>query len=94
MIYAISDLSRCNGNGSEEYVDAMHRAMRQAIGTPNRGLTLAPTAVWDGNPNFEFTIHETAEASINHTKIQGKVWVDTRFFLNNAPISKKSKVQG
>jgi hypothetical protein len=71
MINALRDLSRYNGNGSEEHVDAMHRAMRYAIGTPNRGLNLAPTAVWDGNPNFEFTIHGTADASYKPYKDSG-----------------------
>jgi hypothetical protein len=93
MNNATRDLSRYNGNGSEEHIDAMHRAMRYAIGTPKRGLVLAPTAVWDGNPNFEFTIHGTADASYKPYKDSGQSVGGHAVFLNDAPISEKSKVQ-
>jgi hypothetical protein len=63
MANALLDLSRCNTNGSEEHINAMHRAMRYAVTTPNRGLTLAPTGIWDGDPTFEFVISGTADAS-------------------------------
>ena len=52
MANAVRNLSRYNGDGSEDHIHAMHRAMRYALGTPRRGLTLAPTAVWDGDPNL------------------------------------------
>jgi hypothetical protein len=71
----------------------MYRAMRYAIGTPNRGLVLAPTAVWDGSPNFGFTIRGTADASYKPYKDSGQSVGGHAVFLNDAPISEKSKVQ-
>jgi hypothetical protein len=93
MNNAVRDLSRYNGDGSEEHVDAMHRAMPYAIGTPNRGLVLAPNAVWDGNPSFEFSIHGTADASYKPYKDSGQSVGGHAVFLNDAPISESSKVQ-
>jgi hypothetical protein len=50
MANAVSYLLRYNTNGSEEHIDAMHRAMRFAVSTPIRGLNLSPVGEWDGNP--------------------------------------------
>jgi hypothetical protein len=50
MANAVRDLSRYNTNGSEEHIDAMHRAMRYAVSTPIRRLKLSPVGEWDGNP--------------------------------------------
>jgi hypothetical protein len=90
---ALRDLSRYNTNGSEEHITAMHRAMNYVVSTPNRGLLLAPTTTWDGNPEFEFEISGVADASY-------KPYLDTALsvgghgvFLNGAPISEKSKIQ-
>jgi hypothetical protein len=93
MANAIRDLSRYNTNGSEEHIEAMHRAMRYATSTPNRGLTLSPTGEWDGNPEYLFEIKGYADASYKPyhdtaASVGGHV-----VFLQNAPISEKSKVQ-
>jgi hypothetical protein len=93
MANAVRDLSRYNGDGSEEHIYAMHRAMRYALGTPKRGLTLAPTAVWDGNPDFEFIIHGTADASYKPYNDSGASVGGHAVFLHDAPISEKIKVQ-
>jgi hypothetical protein len=71
----------------------MHKAMRLAIRTPNRGLVLVPTVVWDGNPNFEFTIHGSADASYKPYKDSGQSVGCHAAFLDDAPISEKSKNQ-
>jgi hypothetical protein len=63
MANALRDLSSYNTNCSEEHINAMHRAMRYAVTTQQRGLTLAPTGIWDGDPTFEFVISGTADAS-------------------------------
>jgi hypothetical protein len=90
---ALRDLSRYNTNGSEKHITAMHRVLAYVVSTPNRGLVLAPTTTWDGNPEFEFEISGVADASY-------KPYLDTALsvgghgvFLNGAPISEKSKIQ-
>ena len=87
------DLSRYNTNGSEEHIDAMHRAMRYAVNTPNGGLTLAPNAIWDGYPDFEFEIEGWAGASYKPYHDTDKSVGGHAVFLNDAPIAEKTKVQ-
>lgn len=93
MANAVRDLSRYNTNGSEDHINAMHRAMRYAMSTPNRGLTLAPSAVWDGDPAYEFKIHGAADASYKPYEDAGPSVSGFAVFLEGAPISEKSNVQ-
>jgi hypothetical protein len=90
---ALRDFTRYNTNGSEEHISAMHRAMKYVVSTPSRGLLLAPTAQWDGNPEFEFELSGVADASY-------KPYHDTALsvgghavFMNGAPLAEKSKIQ-
>jgi glycerophosphoryl diester phosphodiesterase len=59
MANALRDLTRYNKNCSEAHIEAMHRAMRYATATPNRGLLLAPSGMWDGNPTLHLTYVDT-----------------------------------
>ena len=93
MANAVRDLSRYNSNAAENHISAMHRAMRYAMSTPNRGLTLAPTGTWDGNPEFEFTITGFGDASYKPYLDTDKSVGGHCVFLNDAPISEKSNVQ-
>jgi hypothetical protein len=93
MVNALRDLSRYNTNGSEEHIHAMHRTMRYAITTPNRGLTLAPTGIWDGDPTFEFTIAGAADASYKPYHDTAASVGGHAVFLQGAPIAEKSKIQ-
>jgi hypothetical protein len=63
MANALRDLSRYNTNCSEAHIEAMHRAMRYATATPNRGLLLAPSGMWDGDPTYAFNLCGYADAS-------------------------------
>jgi hypothetical protein len=92
MANALRDLSRYNTNGSE-HINAMHRAMRYATTTPNRGLTLAPTGIWDGDPTFEFTITGAADASYKPYHDTAASVGGHAVFLQGAPIAEKSKIQ-
>jgi hypothetical protein len=93
MANALRDLSRYNTNGSEEHINAMHRAMRYAINTPQRGLTLAPTGNWDGDPTYQFTITGTADASYKPYHDTATSVGGHAVFLQGAPIAEKSKIQ-
>jgi hypothetical protein len=93
MANAVRDLARHYTNGTEEHVDAMHRAMRYAVATPERGLKLSPIGNWNGNPEWLFEIKGYADASYKTyqdktTSVGGHV-----VFLQNAPIAEKSRVQ-
>ena len=92
MNNAVRDLSRYNSNGSEEHIQAMHQAMRYALSTPERGLTLAPTAEWNGSPEFEFTIWGAADASYRPYNDTDRSVGGHAVFLNDAPIAEKSSI--
>jgi hypothetical protein len=93
MANAIRDLSRYNTNNTITHVEAMHRAMRYAVASPNRGLTLAPTGTWNGDPNFLFTIRGFADASYKPYQDTTTSVGGHAVFLQAAPILEKSKVQ-
>jgi hypothetical protein len=84
---ALRDLSRYNTNTTSAHIDAIHRAMRYAINTPRRGLTLAPKDDWDGNPEFKFRINGYADASFKPYQDATTVWEVMLYF------SEKTKVQ-
>jgi hypothetical protein len=89
----LRDLSRYNTNCSEDHIDAMHRAMRYATTTMSRGLTLAPDAEWNGDPEYEFTIKGYADASYKPYHDTTASLGGHAVFLQKAPIAEKSKVQ-
>jgi hypothetical protein len=70
MANALRDLSRYNTNGSEEHLNAMHRAMKYAIAKPNRGLTLAPDGIWNENPNSSSPLLAQRTPVTNHITTQ------------------------
>jgi len=92
MNNAVRDLSRYNSNGSEEHIQAIHRAMCYALSTPERGLTLAPTAEWNGSPEFEFTIWGAADASYRPYNDTDRSVGGHAVFLIDALIAEKSSI--
>jgi hypothetical protein len=86
-------LFRYNTNGSEDHINAMHRAMRYAMSKPNRGLTLSPSSTWDGNPSYKFKIRGAADASYKPYEDSGPSVSGFAIFLEDAPISERSTIQ-
>jgi hypothetical protein len=93
MANVLRDLSRYNTNGSVEHLNAIHRAMKYNIATPNRGLTLAPDGMWNGDSRFEFNIVGAADASYKPYHDRALSVGGYAIFLQNAPIFEKSKIQ-
>jgi hypothetical protein len=93
MANSVRDLSRFNTNSSEEHMTALHRAMRYATTTPKRGVTLAPNGEWSGDPAYEFHITGMADASYKPYEDTAASVGGHAVFLNNAPITEKSKIQ-
>jgi hypothetical protein len=93
MANALRDLTRYNTNTSEVHIEMMHRAVRYATATPNRGLLLAPSGTWHGNPQYAFKLCRYADASYkpyhdSALSVGGHV-----VFLQDAPRCEKSKQQ-
>jgi hypothetical protein len=93
MTNAIRDLSRYNANGSEQHIQAMHRAMRYALSTPKRGLTLSPSGTWNGDPAYKFKIRGAADASYKPYEDDGPSVSGFAVFMEDAPITEKSNIQ-
>jgi hypothetical protein len=93
MANALRDLSRYNTNSSEEHGEAMHRAMRYAVTTPERGVQLAPKGKWDGKPSYKFIVKGFADASYKPYHDTALSVSGSAVFLQDAPIVEKSKVQ-
>jgi hypothetical protein len=70
----------------------MHRAMRYAVSTPNRGLTLAPEGKY-GDPPLQFTIAGVADASYKPYDDTAASVGGHAVFVYNAPIAEKSMIQ-
>jgi hypothetical protein len=90
---AVRDLARHMVAPNQGHYDAMMRTMAYVVGTPERGLTLAPDKQWDGSKDFEFEI--TGESDSDYAKC-----LDTRksisgiaVFLNKAPVVFRSATQ-
>jgi hypothetical protein len=93
MANVVRDLTRYNTNSSEKHMEAMHRAMRYATATPNRGLLLAPSGSWNGNPQYAFQQCGCADASYKPYHHASLSVGGHAVFLHDAPICEKSKIQ-
>ena len=93
MLNSLRELSRMMSGATAGHMNAMLRAMKYCVATPNRGIELRPNEVWDGSPDFEFTI--TGRSDSDYAKD-----LDTRrsvsgysSFLCGAPVTMKSQTQ-
>jgi hypothetical protein len=71
----------------------MKRVMKYCVETPNRGLFLKPDDVWDGDPNFEFTISGQADSDYAKNPDTKRSVSGFATFLNKAPVTQKSRMQ-
>ena len=76
--------------GHEESVKYLARYM---VGTPNRGLVLAPQRVWDGDMNFEFVLSGRSDSDYAACKDDRRSVTGSRVFLENAPVAFRSNTQ-
>jgi hypothetical protein len=87
---AVRELTRGMTQATDEAYKSMQRVMKHCVETPNRGLLLAPTGSWSGDPNDELIIKgmsNTTYASDHDTRrnVMGRTT-----FLNDAPVIVKS----
>lgn len=86
---AVRELTKFAGVASKKHMDAMKRVMRYMLDTPNRGLLLQPTARWNGDRNFEFTIRGRSDADWAKDPDTRRSVSGYTTFLEDAPVAFK-----
>eukprot|EP00984_Skeletonema_dohrnii_P034690 scaffold33638_cov142-Skeletonema_dohrnii-CCMP3373.AAC.8 len=89
----IRDLSRHMSAPRQAHMVAMYSAMKYIVATRNRGWTLSPTDVWNGDRNFPFRISGRADSDYAVNPDDRRSISGGRTFLNECPIIAKSATQ-
>ena len=53
VLNATRECSKLTSQATKTSTAAMKRTMKYCVSTPNRGLFLKPTGIWDGTREFE-----------------------------------------
>ena len=90
---AVRELSRFGSAPSEAHIKAMHRAMENCKGTPNRGWNLEPERKWDRkDKSFEFCVHGLADSDYAKCPSTRRSVSGYDAFLGGAAVSVKSSM--
>ena len=74
-------------------MDAIKHLARYMVGTPNRGLVLAPKRVWSGDMDFKFRISGRSDSDYAACKDDRRSVTGSRVFLDGAPVAFRSNTQ-
>ena len=77
----------------EAYRKALQTLMRHVVATKNRELVLSPDTLWDGSKKFKFKIHGRSDSDFSGNKDDRRSISGGRVFVNNNPVSFRSKTQ-
>jgi hypothetical protein len=91
ILNSVRELYRAMSGASMSHLQAMKRVMKYCVSTPERGLFLKPTGIWDGGADFEFIINvkSDSEYAKDETRKSVNGWA---VWLNDAPITFRSKM--
>ena len=93
VLNRVRELSRFMTSPKKSHMKAMLRCMRYIVDTPDRGLLLKPTRMWDGKDKaFQFKISGMADADYATDK-ETRRSVSGCTFLEGALVSAKSRMQ-
>jgi hypothetical protein len=87
ILNATREVSQFMSNANHAHLQAMHRILEYCVGTPERGLLLAPKGMWDGkDKDYPLIIHGKCDAE--HAKCQEmrKSVGGHVVYLNEAPV--------
>jgi len=90
---SVRELSRFMKGNTMAHTSRMYRTMKYCLGKPSRGLTLKPSVVWNGDPNFEFVIRGKADSNYATCPDTRKSVSGYSTFLCDAPVTMKSGMQ-
>lgn len=86
---AVRELCKFAGRASSKHMQALKRAMRYMLDTPNRGLLLKPNGKWNGDPNYEFVIHGRSDADYAKDPDTRRSVTGCTTFLEDAPVANR-----
>ena len=85
--------SRVMSNPQVGQMDSVKYMARYIVGTPNRGLVLAPKRLWDGDMSFEFELHGRSDSDYASCKDDRRSVTGSRVFMEGAPVAFRSNTQ-
>jgi hypothetical protein len=95
ILNAVQELSRFMTGAAKAHVKAMYRVMNYCLDTPKCGLVLQPKRhCADGGKDFEFEISGLADSDYAKDPEPRRSVSGYASFLEGAPITRKSKMQG
>ena len=89
----VRDLARHMTSASQVHYDAMIYLMRYCTATPDRGLLLSPTRVWNGNKNFKFRVRGRSDSNCATDPETRRSITGTVVYLEDSPVMFKSSTQ-
>jgi hypothetical protein len=89
----VQELSHHMEVAAPVHLKSMLRVLKYCVSTPDRGLTLKPNRTSDGKKDFEFIVKGLSDANYAADPSSGQSVSGYSVFLENAPISMKSKQQ-
>ena len=72
---------------------AMFHLLRHILATPLRGLVLAPDTIWNGDREFEFTVHGRSDSDYAGNTDDRRSVSGGRVFVNESPTCFRSSTQ-
>lgn len=72
---------------------ALEHLMRYLVSTKNRGLVIAPSRVWNCEPDFEFRIHGRSDSDYATNPDDRRSVSGSRVFVEDAPVIFRSAMQ-
>jgi hypothetical protein len=87
VLNATREVSQFMGRANQAHLQAMQRVLEYCVGTPERGLVLAPTGQWDGkDKNYPFIIRGRCDSEHAKCKETRRSVGGHAVYLNDAPV--------
>lgn len=90
---AVRELARQMSAPRQAHMIALHSLIRYVTSTENRGWTLIPDDVWNGEQEYEFEISGRADSNYAANTDDRRSVTGGRTFLNQCPIIVRSSTQ-
>lgn len=95
ILNRVRELSRFMSGATKEHLKAMKDVMEFCLSTKEKGIVLHPVGQWDGKDrSYPFVIHGLSDAEYAGDADTRRSVSGYSTFLEGAPVSAKSKMQG
>ena len=93
IINSVREMTGFYARATQKHFDRMKRTLKFCVCTPNRGIFLQPTKLYDGSDNFEFVITGCSDSDFAKDREDRKSVSAYATWLNGAPVAQKSRKQ-